>query len=517
MKILVISLLRLGDFMQALPVLDGLRRQYRIRELDLLTFAPVRQMEPMVPGIQRWWTLDRDGLQSGLGEADIPMLTSFAWLKETLDEIDANKYDCIVNLTQTYFSAWIAGYLHAPQRAGLTMDVRGQAQFHSPWFQYLDEHAGTQVSDVFHNTDIFFYGSGLNGPERQWRLQETKAGRAEVAALRLPKGEKIVLQMLTSENKKNWSTEAWLQMMRELHQSRPNASFVLLGAPNESSTLQAVHGQSQREGLPTVPAILSLAGALTLLKQAQLLITGDTSIKHLANATDIPVLELSLGSSDWRRTGAYKSNTYILQAKVACAPCPHSAPCSQARHECALQLKPSTVALTANYMLNASEVSLNALAKADTAVQILRGRPLTNGFWMAHDITAPDPQRLVTAMVERCTWKFLLNREYLDPLARFGTETVQLKQEIDGLLDRTRTEGLLQHLDFLEQDTTQAREQAALSLKNARHRRLLPNTDGAVDISGPRRENQVLERAFNLTQVKLKLIRALKFQLMEGQ
>src|SRR5262249_2795028 len=155
----------IGDFIQCVPVINGLRAQFPVRRLDVLTHKPVRALAPMVTGVDDWWTIDRDALQEGLGRREIPLLTSFQVLKERLDEINARDYDGIVNLSQTYFSAWIAGYLSSRGYTGLVMDVSGEAQIHSAWFQYLNEKTEPGTHHVFHHSDIFFHGAGLLGPK----------------------------------------------------------------------------------------------------------------------------------------------------------------------------------------------------------------------------------------------------------------------------------------------------------------------------------------------------------------
>jgi ADP-heptose:LPS heptosyltransferase len=249
MKILVISLLRLGDFVQILPVLNALRTQFPVRKLDVLTHEPAKMLAPMIPDVNKWWTIDRESLQEGLGRADIPLLTSFSILKEQLDAINECKYDCIINLTQTHYSAWIAGYLKTGNRFGLTFDNKGLAHFHSPWFKYLDEHTPLEVKDIFHYSDIFFYGSGLKGSERNWILHETQEGRREIAALELGSHEKIVLQTLTSDSKKNWSEASWLKMLAQLQLFRPRAQFILLGAPQEEARLNSLLTKATIQGL----------------------------------------------------------------------------------------------------------------------------------------------------------------------------------------------------------------------------------------------------------------------------
>lgn len=541
MRVLVINLLRLGDFIQVVPVLQALKTQYSIRELDLLTHQPVKQLAPMISGIKNWYTIDRDEMQSGLGRADIPLLTSFSVLKEQLDTLNARNYDCVINLTQTVYSAWIAGYLSAGQRYGLSMDIKGQAHFHSSWFQYLDDHAPLNVSDIFHYTDIFHYGCGLKGSERLWNLKETRHGRAEAAPFVSPSSPKIILQTLTSDSKKNWSEESWAKMLSHLRLFRPNAEFIALGAPNEEERIDSLISTAFKRAVTVKKAILSLEGALSLLKESDLLITGDTSIKHLANAANIPILELSLGSSDWRRTGAYVADSLIVQSVIECAPCPHSMPCRKSTHECAAKLSPESVSLAAHHYMNFDWLSLREIAKEYThEVRFMRTKNLSTGFWMAIDLNEQQPERAIETMVERCTWRFVLSREHLDPLARFGSEGIHLKRELESIFPGQSLVPYSHHLSFLESQAGAMGERAASLLKGVKNRspetgeikefllRYQPQASvltwlenlaevpsEITSIGSLRRMQNQLEHFYDRSQVKMKLIRSLKSQLTE--
>lgn len=543
MRVLVISLLRLGDFIQTLPVLTALKTQYPIRELDVLTHAPARMLQPMIGDVAEWWTIPREELQEGLGRGDLPLLTAFDVLKEKLDAMDARKYDLIINLTQTHFSGWIAGYLRAPNKLGMVFDRKGQPQLHSPWFQYLDEHAPLEAKDIFHYTDIFFYGSGLKGSERVWRLRETQTGRDEVDILGLGDGEKIVLQTLTSDAKKNWSEANWLKSIEQLHLLRPEARFILLGAPNESARLEPLLVKLLARGIPANKAILSLEGALALLNQAKLLITGDTSIKHLANASTVPILELSLGSSDYRRTGVYKEDSLILQPKVGCSPCPHSGSCSKSTHECAETLTPEVVTAAAHNLASGQWMEISRLAREFyLEVGFLRTKHLASGFWLAFDATRKEADTVITTVLERCTWKFLLNREHMNPVAQFGSEGIFMRRELSGIFSADRLAKLEPHLEFLEKQAVCLEAEAEVLLRAVKNktadsqelkdffRKYQPHSsvhswienltfkeaEGAPpQIGSLRRVHSQLEQIVQQSRVKTKLIRSLKSQLTE--
>jgi hypothetical protein len=79
-------------------------------------------------------------------------------------------------------------------------------------------------------------------------------------------------------------------------------------------------------------------GAQEILKQSCLLVTGDTSIKHLAAQSGVPIVELTLGSSDFTKTAAFSAASEIISASVPCSPCAHSQGCSQKSQICAEQI-----------------------------------------------------------------------------------------------------------------------------------------------------------------------------------
>jgi hypothetical protein len=334
-------------------------------------------------------------------------------------------------------------------------------------------------------------------------------------------------------------------MLTQLHVFRPEAEFIALGAPNEEPRIDSLIAKSK--AVPVRKAILSLEGAFALLKQSQLLITGDTSIKHLATAADIPILELSLGSSDYRRTGAYRANSLIIQAAIGCAPCPHSSACRKPTHECAARLSSDAVSVAAHQYLAGDWLSLRELAfEYRGEVRLLRTKNLASGFWLATDLNENAPERAIDTIVERCTWKFLLSREYKNPLAQFGSEGVHMRHELETMFPGVHLGPYGQHLSFLENQAGVMGEKAATLLSSVKRRtpaiedikefllryqpqssaltwlESLPedsagNVDIGASIAPLRRMHNQLEDIYHRSQVKVKLIRSLKSQLTESK
>lgn len=493
MKILVINLLRLGDVIMTVPVINGLANSRKDAQVDMLTFKSSAGLQNMIPTVRRWWTIDRDQLQAGLGRADLPMLSSYSLLKEKLDAINAEDYDLIVNLTQTHFSAWVAGYLKAPDRLGLTYDTKGIAHFYSPWFRYLDDRAEGFVEDVFHHSDIFAHACGLGEQKRDWSMRAIFTAQAEIDKLNLKNTETILLQMFTSTEEKNWIDANWLQMVKDLKIQRPHAQFVALGSPAEEKRLREIAAKSEVE---IIPAIVSLEGALALMNRSQLLITGDTSIKHLANASSIKILELCIGWSDWRRTGAYKADSLILRAAEGQA------------------LNPLDVQKAASDFLDGKWEMISRSAQTGV-LHAYRTFELSAGFWFAFDLCSVDEAAVVSTLVERCAWKLSMNRGRNTDPVRFGSEGMSLCRELRGIVPEEKHQPMLAHLDFLER----AHDEQA-SIVNSELivlKRERPAGKSLLEISGFRKKQIELEIASKHLEFKTKMIRTIKSTWTESQ
>lgn len=515
MKILVMSLLRLGDFIQVTPVIGGLKNKYPRAKIDVLCHTPTAALQPLLPCVNRWWTLNRDELQKGLGHAEIPLLTSFDVLREQCEAINLENYDLIINLTQTHFSGWLMGYLQAKAKLGLTFNTAGKAEFHSPWFRYLDTQAARPEADVFHFVDVFAQACEIFGEERRWPFVLSPQGDAEVKSLNLPRGrELIAIQALTSDQKKNWGSARWSAWLSEMHGRRPEAHFVFIGAPFEEAELKRIVGAVEgAEDFATV-AVLSLEGALSLLNRAALLVSGDTSIKHLANAARCRVVEFALGSSDYRRTGIYKTDSLILHSRVACSPCPHSAACSQPAHSCAEEIDASSAANATHMFIREDWNGLQAFAR-QARFSIRRTKIMAMGFWYAQDISGRGREETMQDWIDRSAWKFLLNGEEKGRVPAVGTEIYRLKTEIGELVPSGGVEPLLSRLDFLERELCGRKAKSSAGLQEFDRDKQLHAGETTFDLAELRARQNRLQLDEREIEIKMKLIQSLKSQLAE--
>ena len=422
MKILVVSLLRIGDVLMALPMLQGLRRAHPGAEIHLLVNTAASSLEPLVDFV-RWHYFDRSNLQLGLGDYDHSIFDSFHKLSSTVDSLNEQSFDLLINVTQNRLSGWLCSAIHARDKIGLTIDRNGMGRYGSSWFNHLNDCAGEENLEPFHYSDMFSYGAGVR-PINDLTLRETQEGLREAENL-MPKGDGplVLVQTLTSDAKKNWSERLWIQTLCSLKLLRPQARILILGAPFERDALLQLTAECEKRKLNCDLALCSISGAFSLLKRASLLVTGDTSIKHLAGLANCPTLELSVGSSDFRKTGVYRAGNVIIQSLEPCAPCPQKGLCIHSDHRCGDRLTPELVASVANQIIEGFDGSLRLLAhEYREDVRIYKTGFIETGYWVATPQCSHAQELMVRKCLEKSTWKLMLEKEHQKKIGEFGSE-----------------------------------------------------------------------------------------------
>lgn len=431
MKILIVSLLRLGDLIMLAPVITGLRNRYPRAEIHLLTNDSNRSVVPLMPEIVKMHYFERNALQKSLGTAEAPLFWGYHQLREMVSAINEENYSLCFNFTHTKLSGYMMGQIVAEEKHGLTIDSKGSVSYGSPWFRYLNDISTTYKGPQFHFTDIFMFGADLERSPRFAELNETADGRSEAARIMKPlniNGRTIAIQTLTSEEKKNWQPEKWQGLLHLLSQNYPHDNFLLLGAPNEVESLTKI-----KDALPASNvqiAICSMAGAYSILKKSNFVLTVDTSIKHLAASTGAKVIELSLGSADYQQTGVAKQNSLIIRSREACSPCSHSSACSREKRFCAINISSDAVFSVMSTLLSGRPSALKTIAEEwSDEIELLETQVSGFGFWLALPV-ATKAQANLDRITELAAWKYMFQRNSADKIAEFGSLGVELGKSL---------------------------------------------------------------------------------------
>jgi ADP-heptose:LPS heptosyltransferase len=384
MKILVMNLLRLGDVISMAPALRAIRL-YAERnggvEIHLLVNRGVESVHEILPGIDRIHVFERTRMQAALIDANRPMFESYDVLEQLVDSLAQEKFDTIYNFTHNRLSGWLAGLIPSGKKVGLVLDGNGGVSFGSSWFRHLNQQVDFEELQSFHHSDIFFAAAGGLSLQRERRfhdvhildnaLRESPVGQKR--ALQILEetgydasagGSLVAIQITTSDSKKEWGDSRFKNLVEKIVSAHAGHRILVLGAPSEALRIKefidSLPGQVRTQ---VHAAIVSLPVVVSLFEACDLVITGDTSIKHIASASSATVFELAVGSADPFRTGPWKHGDFVVASRESCRPCGHSEKCHRETHACSETVASHEVAGLVLAFLDNRE-KLLALAKS---------------------------------------------------------------------------------------------------------------------------------------------------------
>lgn len=548
MKVLAVSILRLGDILMMVPVLRALKDQNENVELHVLINRQFNFVRYILPWVDKFIVLDREELQKGLGEYNRPIFEPLDRISAVIDFLNRQNYDKIVNLSHSRFSGFICGMIDANEKLGLSINRNNTVSFGNKWYSYMNEQCTLPRSSSAHLLDVHYYGSGLTYSPYNFDYRISARGEAEADAILESNTKFICVQVLTSDVKKNWGYDNFAESLKVFKMTNPNIAIYSLGAPSESQDIADFIRICEERGVKVVPAICSLEGALSILSRCELLITGDTSIKHLACGVDCSILEIAVGSSDFLKTGVYKSQSYIVSSREACYPCIHSQSCHQPTHVCSNSIEPAIIGLLANQILIGASREIEIVAKEyNDKVVVHRTYFSHSGFWYVRNLAEKISPKDFESVIKLSSWKLLNQGEHHKLVGAYGSESIKLKAALRQAYPEAKIKEKKHFLTGLE-STTIKKGEAIYNLKTALRRatnssrilediksnyqilsdELSPNFanevlkffenydgDGSKNFLNLRKYSETLENVFIRNQIQLKLLRNMIGQTME--
>lgn len=303
MKRLGISLLRLGDIFMLAPALQALKQKYPEDEIHLLINENFAHVNPLLPFVDNFHLFPRKALQNDLGDPEAPILRAYDKLDQFVRELSRQGFDEVINFTHNNISACITSLLETDCRKGLQLDEQGNMKIDGEWFQILNQPAEKMP---WHYSEVYLRAVG-----EEHYLAPT------FPVSHVSQDSRLLLQPFTSEERKTWSPKYWRQYLVPLMDDFEFCE--ILAAPFEKQQAESFLKQLNL-GDRVQLHLCDLEQALFRIRQSRLLITVDTSIKHLAAGTGIGIIELALGGSRAEHTGAFRENVLVLSCQESQPP-----------------------------------------------------------------------------------------------------------------------------------------------------------------------------------------------------
>ncbi len=289
MKILIIKPSALGDIVQALPVLTGLKRRWPAAQIDWIvndSLVEILEGHPclrkVIPYPRRRWTTPNR----------IPEM--WRWGKM----LRAEKYDITIDLQGLFRSALMTWAANSPRRLGLLSAREGARAAYNEFIADTAMSAAERYLTCLEHLDI-------PGNRHDFQL---------IPRVPLPEALKDFGPYIALHPYSKWRTKLWpWRYYQELIDTTPDRKFVVVGEgpwfPLEApGRLVDLRGQ------------LTLGALVTVLSKAQAVLSTDSGPAHIAGALARPTLVL-FGATDWRRTKPSGAHVFVRTHALFCSPC----------------------------------------------------------------------------------------------------------------------------------------------------------------------------------------------------
>ncbi|MCX6574787.1 MAG: glycosyltransferase family 9 protein [Candidatus Aminicenantes bacterium] len=144
---------------------------------------------------------------------------------------------------------------------------------------------------------------------------------------------------------KRWNPEKWIEVLKDL-KNEPIFPMLLWGTKPEKELALTV---SEQTGIPLVP-FLKAKEILALIKEAALLVSGDTFALHAACAFNVPVVGI-FGPTNPARNGPFRGRDKVAYHELSCSLC-YQRTCRSM--ECLEKITPEEVAFLVRQSLRAN-------------------------------------------------------------------------------------------------------------------------------------------------------------------
>ena len=287
MKILLIKPSALGDIVQALPVLTGLKRQWPEAEIDWIVNDSLKEILDGHPCLRRVILYPRKRWN---GLHRLPEIKR--WGQKLRDE----KYDITIDLQGLLRSGLMTWAARSPRRIGLQSAREGSRAFYN---EIVADNALSAAERYLTCLEHL----GIAPQPHDFQL-----------AARVPRPVGLEAPYIVLHPYSQWRTKLWpWRYYQDLIDAMPEHRFAVVGL-GPWFPLQAPGRLLDMRGK------LSISELVAVLDGAQSVLSTDSGPAHIAAALGRPTLVL-FGATDWHRTKPAGPRVSIHTAGLFCSPC----------------------------------------------------------------------------------------------------------------------------------------------------------------------------------------------------
>ena len=316
-RILIVRLSALGDIIHALPVLFALKQSLPTTAVDWLVEANYASILALVPELDRRIVVR--GTAPGASETSITFGGGLGYLR-AMSFLRAQRYDAALDLQGLIKSAVWARASGAARVIGFARDHLREPQAASLYSETVTPPGAGHVIDK--NLAVL---SALDVPDTPMALRLAPTGSTDVVAAIVAAGGPrnfIVLNPGAAWPNKRWPADRFGAVAAGLFRRTRLRSLVTWG-PSERALAESVVAASG--GAASLAPATSVADLAVLMRDAAVVVSGDTGPLHIAAAMGTPLVGL-YGPTWPERNGPWDPKDHVLSRADTCV-CHHKRQC----------------------------------------------------------------------------------------------------------------------------------------------------------------------------------------------
>lgn len=324
-KILIINLRKLGDVYSTAHLINSLSKDSN-SHISLLTYKESARAAHCIKNVNEVFEIDRKEIITLKTNKLFSDSFALEQLFKQLEKITNEPWDQIINYSNDTVGAYVTSYLKKDSSmiTGVHFNDQRNIVTQNDWeLVFNDVLPQVQYSPI-HFVDCYHKMSGVT-PHREGFKVITNPRHNETAFLNFQELRKvhgknenqtklIGIQLKTADQSKDISLDT-LHKLYELIKKNSEIIPCLLIAPNDEERQMASEFNSQHND-EVIIVEADLNAIASVLINLDLLVSPDTSIKHIANLTETPVLEISLGYAPFLKQGSYAKDTLVLTDSI---------------------------------------------------------------------------------------------------------------------------------------------------------------------------------------------------------
>jgi len=256
----------------------------------------------------------------------------FSYLRMSIrnyHDLQSRRFDLVINLTGEKW--WAQWFNAAPVRIGLFPRMRPGLMGR------LYTKAIPRPANTDHNSDHYLLPAlaiGINGPyDRRMSVPLREKESAEVTKFlnSHPDYDRnrptVLLHPGTSQPSKCWPAEHFAALIDHL---KDEYNLLITGSTNEKDIAEkiiALVKDSSAKPISTIGILPDLRHVIALVARSTVVVTGDTSVLHIASALQIPVAAVYGSTRPGDNRPLFGRSSLLFDDALPCAPC-YKASCS---------------------------------------------------------------------------------------------------------------------------------------------------------------------------------------------